>query len=90
MTTTFTRHTVRDYREWREIYDSVVDMQRTGGVTDEAVYRSLDDPNTVLVMHRFRSPGDARAFFESEELRAAMSKAGVDESSLRVEMYEET
>ncbi|MFL6136317.1 MAG: antibiotic biosynthesis monooxygenase [Frankiaceae bacterium] len=88
MATTFLRHNVNDYDEWRQVYDSVADLQRAGGVIEEAVYRSMDDPNEVLVMHRFGSLQEARAFFESDELRAAIDKAGVKESSMRLEMYD--
>jgi quinol monooxygenase YgiN len=89
MTATFVRHRVSDYSKWREVYDSVAGMQKAAGVTEEAVYRSVDDPNVVLVMHRFTSIDQARSFFDSEELRAAMGQAGVDASSLRLEFYDE-
>ena len=89
MATAFLRHNVSDYPAWREVYDSVAEMQKAGGVTDEAVYRSVDDPNEVLVMHRFATMDQARSFFESSELREAMGNAGVDISSLRIEFYEE-
>jgi heme-degrading monooxygenase HmoA len=90
MATAFVQHKVRDYGAWREVYDSVGDLQRQGGVTEEAVYRSEDDPNTVLVMHRFSSADQARAFLEDPGLRDAMERAGVDPASLRVEFYEDT
>jgi heme-degrading monooxygenase HmoA len=64
-------------------------MQKAGGVTDEAVYRSVRDPKEVLVMHRFATMDQARSFLESSELREAMGKAGFDTSSVRVEFYEE-
>jgi hypothetical protein len=51
MTIMFARHRVADYEAWRRVYDSVGEMQREGGVTEEAVYRAEDDPNEVLVMH---------------------------------------
>jgi heme-degrading monooxygenase HmoA len=90
MATAFVQHKVRDYGAWREVYDSVGDLQKQGGVTEEAVYRSEDDPTTVLVMHRFSSADQARAFFENPDLRDAMGRAGVDSASLRVEFYEES
>jgi hypothetical protein len=89
MTAAFVRHRVSDYSKWREVYDSVADMQQAGGVIEEAVYRFVDDPNTVLVMHRFASIDQAHSFFDGEDLREAMGKAGVDASSLRLEFYDE-
>ena len=90
MATLFVQHKVNDYATWRAVYDSVEGLQARGGVVEQAVYRSVDDPNTTLVMHRFGSAGEMRAFMESSELREAMGKAGVIESSMRVEFYEET
>jgi quinol monooxygenase YgiN len=89
MATAFIQHKVRDYDAWREVYDSVADLQRQRGVTEKAVYRSQDDPNTVLVMHRFSSADQAQAFIENPDLRVALERAGVDPASMRVEVYEE-
>ena len=89
MTITFVRHRVADYAAWRRVYDSVGDMQRQGGVTEEAVYSAEGDPNDVLVMHRFSSADQAHSFMDNPDLRQAMTDAGVDASSLRVEFYEE-
>ena len=90
MTTTFVRHQVADYDAWRQVYNSVGELQRAGGVTSDAVYRSDDDPNNVLVMHQFGSADEAHAFFENPELRQAMLDGGVDASSLRLEFYEQS
>ena len=89
MTITFLRHHVADYEAWRRVYDSVGDMQRQGGVTEEAVYRDEGDPNEVLVIHRFGSSSEAHSFMENPDLRQAMAEAGVDPGSLRVEFYEQ-
>ena len=88
MTIMFVRHHVADYEAWRRVYDSVGEIQRQGGVTEEAVYRAEDDPDDVLVMHQFSSSGEAHSFMENPDLRKAMADAGVDAGSLRVEVYE--
>ncbi|MBV9337232.1 MAG: hypothetical protein JO262_19125 [Solirubrobacterales bacterium] len=90
MTIMFVRHHVADYDAWRRVYDGVGDMQRQRGVTEEAVYRADGDPNDVLVMHRFSSSDEAHSFLENPDLRQAMTDAGVDPGSLRVEFYEQT
>jgi quinol monooxygenase YgiN len=89
MTITFVRHRVADYEAWRRVYDSVAEMQRQGGVTAEAVYRTENAPNDVLVMHQFNSSDEAHAFMENPDLRQAMADAGVDLGSLRAEFYEQ-
>ncbi len=89
MAITFVQHHVADYAAWRKAYDGVADLQRAGGVTEEAVYRGAEDPNSVLVMHRFGSADEAHTFFQNPELRQAMADAGVDMGSFRLELYEE-
>lgn len=81
-------HRVRDYDAWRQVYDSVADMQKAGGVTREAVYRLSGDPNNVLVLHWFDSMEAAESFFNSPELQGAMQRAGV-EGMPRIELYDE-
>ena len=77
MATMFVRHTVSDFAAWRKAYDSVAPLQKAGGVTAEAVYRSVDDPNDVTVTHEFASIEAAKAFAATADLKAAMQKAGV-------------
>ena len=58
----FIRHEVTDYPAWRKIYDGFDATRRKLGVTAQAVYRSVDNPNDVTVTHDFRSTDKARAF----------------------------
>ncbi len=71
-------HRVKDYDAWRQVYDSVAEMQREGGVRAQGVLRSVADPNEVLVTHDFDDLATAQAFIESPGLRDAMLRAGVD------------
>jgi len=89
MATVFVLHRVRDYGKWRDVYDSVGEMQKSGGVIEEAVFRAEGDPNNVLVMHRFESMSKAHAYFENPLLVDAIREAGVDESTVRLEFYED-
>jgi hypothetical protein len=89
LSTVFLLHQVPDYDAWRRVYDSFADAQRQGGVSNQAVYRSEEDPNRVLVMHAFASSEQAHAFLESPQLRQAMQDAGVDGGSVRLEFYAE-
>ena len=71
----FLRHEVADYDAWREVYDRF-DRGRLG-VVSAAVYRSLDDPNDVTVVHDFESTESAHAFADASDLENAMRDAGV-------------
>ena len=78
MVRTVILHRVKDYRAWRQVYDSFADVQQQGGVRAEEVLQSVEDPNDVLVTHDFDDEATARAFISSPELRDAMGRAGVD------------
>ena len=87
MATAVVLHRVADYGAWRQVYDSVADLQKSGGVVAESVYRMADDPDNVLVIHEFATLDEARAFFTAPELRDAMRRAGV-QGQPRIELYE--
>jgi hypothetical protein len=77
MTIMFVRHTVSDYKTWRKAYDDFAPVQKAKGVTAEAVYRAVENPNDITVTHEFATIEAARAFAESAELKNAMQNAGV-------------
>jgi uncharacterized protein (DUF1330 family) len=80
------QQTVRDYRAWRAVYDTLGEVQRDWGVTAESVHQLADAPDTVLVLHHFATVAQARGFLTSREYQAAMRRAGV-EGPPRVEIY---
>jgi quinol monooxygenase YgiN len=86
-TLTIVRHHVQDYAKWRKTYDAFAPTQRAGGVLEESVYQDKDDPNEVLVLHRFANREKADAFLASAELRDTMKSAGVM-GQPRIEQFE--
>lgn len=73
----FVRHEVSDYAAWKKAYEDFGSQRSKMGVTDQAVYRSIDNLNDVTVIHDFKTLQKAKAFASSPELKAAMMKAGV-------------
>jgi hypothetical protein len=73
----FIEHEVSDYAAWRTVYDSFAATQRKMGVTFQAVYQSVNDPNDVVIIHDFATLQKAKAFIASGELKAAMDQARV-------------
>ncbi len=80
------RHDVRDYDQFREIYDAMSDVQCQWGVRAESAHQMADAPNTVLVLQHFATVAQAQGFLTSREFQAAMRLAGV-EGEPRVEIY---
>lgn len=72
----FVHHNVADYKVWKKGYDDFAPQQKKGGVYFQQVFQSVDNPNNVTVIHDFHSLEKAKAFFESEELKATMKNIG--------------
>src|SRR4051794_33038861 len=89
MTLVTVRHQVKEYAAWRKIYGEFAPVQKTAGVIEESVYQDKDNPNDVLVLHRFADRAKADAFLAGAELREAMQRAGVT-GQPRIELFEET
>jgi len=71
----FARHQVADYDAWRKAYDTF--DRESLGVRQHAVYRSVTDPNEITVWHDFEDRATAESFASSDDLKAAMTEAGV-------------
>ena len=76
-TTMFARHTVKDYGNWKRVYDQFASVRKEKGVTNAGVYRDASDPNAITVTHQFKDMNTATAFANSEDLKSAMANAGV-------------
>lgn len=70
-------HRVADFDAWLDVYDSVDDFQRAGGIIGQAANRDLDDRQRVTVYHQAETFDALRRFVADPELKAVMDKAGV-------------
>jgi heme-degrading monooxygenase HmoA len=73
----FVKHKVRDYTAWRKGYDAFESTRNKLGARGHTVYRNVDDGNDITAWHDFDSLDAAKAFANSNELKAAMTGAGV-------------
>jgi quinol monooxygenase YgiN len=71
------RHQIRDYDVWRSAFDRDASDRREHGCTQEAVFRAVDDPTTILVAMEYPSRDAALGFLENPVLKAAMQSSGV-------------
>ena len=78
MASMLVQHQVKDYAEWKRVYDSVADMRSTNGELSDRIYRDESDPNKLTVMFKWDTLANARKYAQSPELKAAMEKAGVE------------
>ena len=72
------RHKVRDYGQWRPIFDGHVEMQRSAGLINRRVYHSADsNKSEIVVVFDTEHTNKAKDFAASVDLKEAMIKAGV-------------
>jgi hypothetical protein len=86
--TVIVRHRVSDYAAWREMYDDFADLEQAGVGKSRGVYRAINDPNDVLVIHGFETAADAELFSAAVYIREVMHMAGV-EGEPRIELFED-
>ena len=74
------RHKVRDYGEWRPIFDQHADMQRAAGLINPRVYHSADsNKSEIVVVFDTEDTKKAKEFAASADLKEAMMQVGVME-----------
>ena len=72
------RHKVRDYGQWRPIFDQHAEMQRAAGLINPRVYHFADsDKSEIVVVFDTKDTKKAKDFAASPDLRETMAKAGV-------------
>ena len=72
------QHRVREFASWKPVFDEQGAVVRSRhGVIRHWLYRSLDDPNDIVVSLEFRTQEDAQGFAADPALREEMEQAGV-------------
>ena len=75
------RHRVRDYGQWRPLFDAHAGMQRASGLTNPRVYHSADsNKSEIVVVFDTKDTKLAKEFSSSPDLKEAMKKAGVEDT----------
>jgi hypothetical protein len=72
-----TIHPVRDFDVWANIINEL-EAELGSGVVGRRVYRSLDDPNEVMIVVQMESLDHAKALLPSFGMRSLLDRAGID------------
>ena len=72
------QHHVKDFAAWKRVFDSFIELRTSNGELSDQVFHDASDPNSVTVIQKWKSVGQAQKFSQSAELKAAMEKAGVE------------
>ncbi|MFN2291243.1 MAG: antibiotic biosynthesis monooxygenase [Anaerolineae bacterium] len=73
----FVRHSVKDYDEWKSVFDSVSDLRKRNGELSYQILREDNGSGRVFALFEWDNLDNARKYAASPELKAAMERAGV-------------
>ena len=68
---------VKDYATWRAGYDANEKNRVSAGITNGRVFRRAEDPNDVVILADAADVAKARAWYQSDDMKALMQKNGV-------------
>jgi hypothetical protein len=68
---------VKDYAAWRANYDGSEKLRQSAGITNGRVFRSVDDPNDIVVIEDVADETKAHAWLDSDQLKTGMKNSGV-------------
>jgi hypothetical protein len=71
------RHKIRDFFEWKRVYDTLLMKRIEAGLVEKFLFRGIDDPNDIIILYQTRDHARAKTFAESDELREKMKQGGV-------------
>jgi len=70
---------VKDYARWKSDFDreDTIAIRKAGGEKSYQIFRTIDDPNTLVLLCEWDSLDNLQKYAQSEELRELMQWAGV-------------
>jgi len=71
------RHKVKSFNTWKPVFESLLENRREGGELSYRVFVTVGDPNMIMLLVEWDSYENFRDFFESEDVKKAIVKAGV-------------
>ncbi|MGN6722385.1 MAG: hypothetical protein ACTHJM_07215 [Marmoricola sp.] len=76
------RHRVRDFDEWKKVFDERLSARQEGRVVGHRLTRGVTDPNEVEVAMFYGSLADAEAYeryMNDPHTREVLANAGVEQ-----------
>lgn len=68
---------VEEFETWKSSFQENESYRAEHGEIGYQVFRTVDDPNEIVVIFEWDENEDPRAFFQSEEMRERMADAGL-------------
>ena len=70
-------HKVENYSRWKSGFDEAVAIRKAGGEKSYQIFRTVEDPNSLVLLFEWDSLDNARKYLQSKELQGAMQRTGV-------------
>ena len=77
MITVIVSHEVKNYLDWRKVYDEDENNRSKAGINLKSVYQSTDNANMITMIGEAPSVEAVNNFMANPELKAAMQQGGV-------------
>jgi quinol monooxygenase YgiN len=77
MKTVIVTHEVKNYSDWRKVYDADEGNRKKAGFHATGVYQSVNNPNAITILGEAPSVEAITKFMSNPDLKAAMEKGGV-------------
>ena len=74
----FVKLRVADFAAWKPVFDELEPTRRRAGFTAHRLHRDAEDPNVIIIALRASSLPRAQEYAQSDSLRDAMTRAGVE------------
>jgi hypothetical protein len=71
------QHRLKDYEAWKPAFDSHEAVRRKHGRNVHRLYRTLVDPNSVVIVSEFATVEGVNAYMAAPSLPEAMDRGGV-------------
>jgi len=68
---------VKDFSAWQTSYNGNEKNRTSAGITKSKVFRSVADPNDVLLLQDVSDVSKARTWYGSSEMKSVMEKSGI-------------
>lgn len=68
---------IEDFAKWKSDWDSSIDMRKAVGQGAFQIFRTVDDPNNIVLLIEWDNLENARKFMQSADLKEALKRSGV-------------
>jgi hypothetical protein len=77
MVTVVISHEIKNYSDWRKVFDEDEVNRSKAGFKSTGVFQSVDNSNRITIIGEAPTVDAIRGFMANPELKAAMDRGGV-------------